>query len=55
MLIQSTANPIANNNSKKIKRKSTKNTFAMAALAAAIPVKPKSAAITDIIKNTIAQ
>jgi hypothetical protein len=38
-----------------MKRKRTKNTFAMAALAMAIPVKPRIPAIIDIIKNTSAQ
>lgn len=38
-----------------MKRKRTKNTLAIVAVAAAMPVKPKMPAMSDIIKNTSAQ
>jgi hypothetical protein len=43
------------NNNKNIKRKKTKNILAIPALAAAIPVNPKTPAMIDIIKNISAQ
>lgn len=53
--VQSPAIPIARMMSRNKKRNSTKNICAIAALAAATPVKPKIPAIIEMIKKTTAQ
>jgi len=42
-------------NKRNIKRKRTKNIFAIEAVATATPVKPNRPAIMEMTKNTIAQ